>query len=172
VGNLILGATAGIGTMTAEQDFDEYNAMIYSGKLSAQYDFENSVFVRGALGGMVTAFDIDNVFVDNKVIDNPKGYAVYSVVDMGLRWHVVDDVTANVFAGIDTENVYIEEDGTKIIYNDPETNVKPIYHETTGEQINYVLPASFDINIGTAKEPKIPITDQARIISTFLTGIP
>lgn len=110
VGNLILGATAGIGTMAAEQDFDEYNAMIYSGKLSAQYDFENSVFVRGAFGGMISAFDIDNVFLDNKAVDNPNGYAVYSVVDMGLRRRVIDDVSANVFVGIDTENVYIEND--------------------------------------------------------------
>lgn len=109
IGALSLGGSLGVGTMSVNEAYEEYDAMIYSGRIMAKYEFENRMFVRGAIETVIAAFGLEDVFIDNRVVDSPNGFAMSMDMDTGINLGVYDGISFSPFVGVVSEYMTIED---------------------------------------------------------------
>lgn len=129
----------------AENYGDVYSGMMFGGDVRAR--FENNVgFIRGMVGGSVTSFDITNVFDGNMSVDNPTGYSMYGVFDIGRNIYSDNGFWVSPYVGgtvnytkilNQNESVWLGRAGVEAGYN----------FEMLGIKYDYSVRANLDTNI-------------------------
>lgn len=132
--------------ISTENYGDKYSGLMFGGDLRAHY--ENDIgFVRGMVGGSVTSFDISNVFDGIKAIDNPTGYSMYAVFDVGRRFEFDTGFyfapyfggTVNYVAVLNqNESEYLGRTGVEAGYS----------FEMLGIEYDYSVRTNLDTNTG------------------------
>ena len=92
-----------IGQVLYSSDIEEYDMMFYGFDLGAKYTFENNLFVSGKLGYGIADFDIDAVFVKDKIVNSPKSTFGTFVLDAGYDFSINDSINLSSFVGLRTD---------------------------------------------------------------------
>ena len=80
-----LGADLRIAKMMYSSDIDEFDANMYSGRIMANYNLYEQMFIHGMFGMWYTDPDLDVVFYNGDVVNNPGLWSGYLTTDVGYK---------------------------------------------------------------------------------------
>ena len=106
VGNIKIGARGYVNSLNLNDSFDSYSGVMYGGNIYAEYGCDFN-FARGIVGGNITHFDITNVFDGVRGVDNPTGYSMYGVIDIGRRFDFENGIFIAPYVGMGTNYMTI-----------------------------------------------------------------
>lgn len=107
INDLNFGLNIYTASFNNSDKYENYKSAVYGGNVHIAY-FKDDVFIKGKVGGTIANFDIENIFVDGKIVEYPSGFSFYSSADFGHKL----DLKSNFIIAPFVRAVY---DGAKIV---------------------------------------------------------
>lgn len=92
----LVNASGYIAKTDFASDIDEYKSALYGGNVHIAY-FDNSWFADVVTGTNIAKFDVGAVLQGASVINNPDGFSVYSVANLGLNFDIKHNFVVSPF---------------------------------------------------------------------------
>ena len=155
--NINVGIRGYINSLNLNDSFDSYSGLMYGGNIYAEYGCDFN-FVRGMLGGNITRFDITNVFDGVRGANNPIGYSIYGIMDIGRYLEINDGLSVAPYVGVGTNYMTILRANDSVV--DGHLGMDVMYNfEMFGINYDYGIRAMMNSN------DEIVIGGRARFVS-------
>lgn len=136
-------------------DINNYNSVVYGGNVHIQY-VDDLLFARAAVGATFANFDISSVFNGNNAVNNPSGFSLYAVADIGTRINITDDMFIAPFVrfGADYASVLKWDDadliasgGAEFLFNVDDCDLQYDYGVRASIDASGMVDAGVCVNI-------------------------
>ncbi len=147
-------ATMYVGAVDASDDVNEYIGAVYGGNVFAEYNFDDTYFVRTMGGASIGIFDSGIVFDGNSYVTFPAGGLIYAASDFGARYYLDKSIYIDGFVGatIDYATILHENDlnsdariGIDAVYNADLLGIKYDYRAGVRATAMGAIGAGFQI---------------------------
>ena len=98
--NLNVGIEFGIGKVNYDGDYDVYAGDLFSADLSALWNLNDSIAVRGIAGVLYQNTDVGDVFYENRVYENPDVMMWDLKADIGYKLLLADSFYLDAYTGL------------------------------------------------------------------------
>lgn len=87
------------GKFDYQNEFNDFSGFMYGANVKLKKTIKD-FWVDGVLGLSLIDFDADNIYVDDKIENNPLGLSLYSAADFGYDYKLLSDLTFSLFGGV------------------------------------------------------------------------
>ena len=93
-----IGAELKFNKFDYQNEFNDFSGFIYGADVSAKRSLKD-FWIDGVVGLSLIDFDADNIYVDNKIENNPLGLSLYGAIDFGYDYNLLNGLFVSPFVG-------------------------------------------------------------------------
>lgn len=140
--------------------FDEFGIFFYGLGIGSHYAFDDNLFVHGKFDVSVFHSDMERVFWNNKVINEPHVIGISADVDVGYRYSIDDSFYVVPFMGIGVDSYKLDTVDKRLV---------PVYG---GVNVGYAFSAlglryEYDVGIKAGTDEALKLTGRAGFWSDY-----
>ena len=98
------------GQIKYQNNLDEFDGLYYGINLSARYQMDSNLFVRGIMDFSRIDINVGDVFYDDKSIENPSVASLGGGFDVGYGYSIGDSFYLSPYVGVDILSDSLEND--------------------------------------------------------------
>ena len=155
INNLNFGLNIYTASFNNSDKYENYKSAVYGGNVHIAY-FKDDVFIKGKVGGTIANFDIENIFVDGKIVEYPSGFSFYSSADFGHKLDlksnfIIAPFVRAVYDGAKIVNTYVGDlyagVGADIVFEEKDYDFSYKYSANLVVYTNQQIDAYVDIDV-------------------------